>query len=70
MSQYKEYETVRLKNGKIGSIVEVLGPGIYTADLEDVESESFCDSIYITDANIERRLTEEELIEFEKQFQF
>lgn len=70
MSQYKEYETVLLKNGKIATIVEVLGPGIYTADIEEADSESFCDSVYITDANIERKLTKEELIEFEKQFQF
>jgi len=59
MSTYKEFESVRLKDGRIATIVEVLGNGQYIGDVG--YSPKNWDTIDIVESNIERVATEEEI---------
>ncbi len=57
MAIYKEFESVRLKGGKIATIVEVLGNGRYIADVGC--SPKNWDSIDIDESDIERTAKKE-----------
>lgn len=61
---YKEYETVLLKDGRIATVVEVLGENTYIADVG--HSPKDWDDIVIADKDIERLATKEEI---ERDFQ-
>ena len=62
MAKYQEFDTVLLKDGRIASIVEVVGPDAYIADVG--HSPRDWDIIWdLTDAGIERLATKQELDE-------
>lgn len=60
MAKYQEFDTVLLKDGRIASIVEVVGPDAYIADVG--HSPKDWSIIWdLTDNDIERAATVEEL---------
>ena len=60
MAKYQQYESVLLKDGRIATIVEVYEPDSYDADVG--HSPEDWETVYgITDDDIERRATEEEM---------
>ena len=56
---YKEYETVLLKDGRVAAIVELLGEGVYIADVG--HSPKDWDDIIVKDEDIERLASKEEI---------
>lgn len=58
MAKYQEFDTVILKDGRQGAIVEVYGPNAYEVDVG--HSPKDWDSVFVTDSDIERLATPEE----------
>ena len=59
MEKYQQYESVLLRDGQIGTIVEVFEPDFYLVDIG--HSPKDWDNIDITEADILRKATKEEL---------
>lgn len=60
MAKYQAYESVLLKDGRIATIIEVYEPDAYDADIG--HSPKDWAMVYgITDDDIERKATEEEI---------
>lgn len=55
---YEEFETVLLKDGRFASLDNKDGPGVYTGTVGDGPRD--WKIVYLTDDDIERRLTEDE----------
>lgn len=60
MAKYQAYESILLKDGRIATIIEVYEPDAYDADIG--HSPKDWATVYgITDDDIERKATEEEI---------
>lgn len=55
---YEEFDAVLLKDGRFASIVDKDGPGFYTGTVGDSPKDWAV--VYLTDADIDRKLTREE----------
>ncbi len=55
---YEEFDAVLLKDGRYASLDNVDGPGVYTGTVGDGPRD--WKIVYLTDADIERKLTDEE----------
>lgn len=64
---YAEFDAVLLKDGRFASIDDKDGPGSYTGTVGDGPRD--WEIVYLTDADIERRLTEKEMDEWERRSQ-
>ena len=56
MGKYREFQEVILKDGRIAAIVEILGEGVYIADVGD--SPADWDDIVISEDDIVRAVEE------------
>lgn len=61
---YEEFDAVLLKDGRYASLDNVDGPGVYTGTVGDGPRD--WKIVYLTDADIERKLTKEEMDEWSK----
>ena len=55
---YQEFDTVLLKDGRFASLDDKTGPGAYTGTVGDGPKD--WKIVYLTDDDIERKLTEKE----------
>lgn len=56
---YEEFDTVRLKDGRIASLADKEGPGVYTGTVGN--GPKTWKIVYLTDDDIERLATPEEI---------
>lgn len=68
MAKYQEFDTVLLEDGRIASIVEVVGPDAYVADVGH-SPQDWAIVWDLTDAGIKRLATPEEIDEYSKDAQ-
>ena len=59
---YEEFDAVLLKDGRFASLDDKDGPGSYTGTVGDGPRD--WKIVYLTDADIERKLTDEELCSY------
>lgn len=59
---YEEFDAVLLKDGRFASLDDKDGPGSYTGTVGDGPRD--WEIVYLTDADIERKLTDEERAEW------
>ncbi len=61
---YEEFDAVLLKDGRFASLDDKAGPGVYTGTVGDGPKN--WKIVYLTDADIERKLTEAEREEWSR----